>query len=337
MKIKSTFLLSAALLLLAGGASFLQAQQPPPQPPQGAPPAPNTQEQRRAFSIFVDGDSFLGVYPEEINRENMSRYNLQREPRGVGVREVTANSPAARAGLKADDVIVRFNGEDVTSVRKLNRLISEVAPDHTVRLTIDRNGREQELSVTLSKRDNQTFAFNNPSAMNEMRRRIETIRERMSNQNNFTFAFGANRRIGASTTQLTKQLATYFGASGGGLLITSVNENSPAAKAGLKAGDIIMQVDAERIERTSDLWRAINRKNDGEISLTIIRDKSQRTVKLTPERNRPAGLPSPDGQSIGNFKIEMPNIDIQVPMPQIRIEVPQVNVKPFRFIHPPVL
>src|SRR5438105_9936810 len=104
----------------------------------------------QTFSFFVDG-AFLGVAGEDITKENMARYGM-REVRGVGVTQVIKDSPAEKAGLKKDDVILRFDGESVTSVRKLTRLVSEAAADQTVRLAISRGGAEQELSVTLSKR-----------------------------------------------------------------------------------------------------------------------------------------------------------------------------------------
>src|SRR5881396_3663154 len=75
-------------------------------------------------------------WPARTSRKkNMSRYGL-REVRGVGVTQVIKDSPAEKAGLKKDDVILRFDGESVTSVRKLTRLVSEAAADQTVRLTI---------------------------------------------------------------------------------------------------------------------------------------------------------------------------------------------------------
>src|SRR5437762_8680246 len=104
----------------------------------------------RNFSFFLDGGAFLGVGTEDISKENMAHYGM-REVRGVGVTEVSKDSPAEKAGLRKDDVIVRFDGESVTSVRKLTRLINESSPDQNVRITISRGGAEQELSATLAK------------------------------------------------------------------------------------------------------------------------------------------------------------------------------------------
>jgi membrane-associated protease RseP (regulator of RpoE activity) len=73
-------------------------------------------------------------------------------------------------------------------------------------------------------------------------------------------------------------------------LINSVAENSAAAKAGLKAGDVIVEVDGKAVAGNLDLTRAINEKKEGEITLTIIRNKNRQTVRLTPEKAKDNGL-----------------------------------------------
>src|SRR5437763_1303958 len=83
-----------------------------------------------AWSFNADG-GYLGVQTREVNKDNFATYGL-REVRGVAVEKVMENSPAAAAGILDNDVIVRLNGEDITSARKLTRLISEIAPDHEV-------------------------------------------------------------------------------------------------------------------------------------------------------------------------------------------------------------
>lgn len=82
-----------------------------------------------------------------MTRDNYGKFGLS-SVRGVVVDKVMDSSPAAAAGLQAGDVILRFNGEELTGTRKLSRLVSEAAPDHRVTLTILRGGREQELTAT---------------------------------------------------------------------------------------------------------------------------------------------------------------------------------------------
>ncbi len=189
------------------------------------------------------GGGYLGVQTEEITKENFAKYGL-REVRGVGVGEVVKDSPAARAGLHTGDVIVRFGGEEVTSVNKLTRLINEVAPDHEAKITILRGGSsEQDLTATLGKRKSAQFqsGFDSqggfyPELM-PFPRVPQTPRVPLTpngaltpplppmsgfdGDNAFTFFNNAaSRQIGVGATPLTKQLGDYFGVAGGeGLLI----------------------------------------------------------------------------------------------------------------------
>src|SRR5689334_21329308 len=148
MKAKYSFSLLLALILAAGVAA---AQQPAP------PPTPPDEPSDQTFSFFLDGGSFLGIYAENISRENMGRYHMS-QVRGVGVTQVVKDSPAEKAGLRKDDVILRIDGENVSSVRKLNRVVSELAPDQSVRVSFSRGGAEQEVTATVAKRSNQSFA-----------------------------------------------------------------------------------------------------------------------------------------------------------------------------------
>ena len=318
MSIRSVFCFLVSLLLTGVIAAAQQTAPPTPAPMPGEPFG-------QAFSLFMDGGSFLGVYAEDINRENMSRYGL-REARGAGITRIVKDSPAEKAGLRKDDVILRFDNESVTSVRKLNRLVSEVAPDQTVRITVSRGGSEQEVSVTMGKRENQftTFRdFEGKIATPEGKWRIEGLEGFGTGKDGFTFAFGNNRRIGVSTTTLTKQLADYFGVTEG-VLVTSVTDDSPAAKAGIKAGDVITGVDGEKVDSAGDLARAINKKKEGDVTLTIVRDKSQRSIRVTPKEGA-ATLVHPGTVSQGGRTIVVPRIQIPA-IPEVNIMIPQIEL-----------
>jgi serine protease Do len=279
----------------------------------------------RDFTFFFAGGTYLGVHAEDVTKENMGRYNM-REVRGVGVTEVVKDSPAEKAGVRKDDVIVGFNGEPVTSSRKLSRLVSESSADQNVRLTISRGGAEQEVTATLAERKPAHRIFNG-EWNDEMRKKIEKDFPKIKD-GDFTLAWGSNRRIGVSTEPLTKQLAEYFGVSEG-ILITSVNENSPAAKAGLKAGDVITAVDGEKVDSPGDVSRVINKKQDGPVTLTIVRDRSTQTFTVTPEKPAPGSgadirivVPPITFPSIPPVNINVPNI--VVPAPAINVTVPRV-------------
>jgi serine protease Do len=334
-------------LLLTGGIAL--AQQAAPAPPAGAPMMPGAPgvpgEAPQAFSFFLEGGSFLGVYAEDVNRGNMARYGM-REARGVGITQVVKDSPAEKAGLKKDDVIVRFEGDSVTSVRKLNRLVSEVAPDQTVKLGISRGGGEQEVAVTIGKRNDsmnamEHFNFKGLDKLEGLDKlqgldRLQELEKMMPpganvwkwegqgpGKDGMVFAFGNHRRIGVSTMQLTKQLADYFGIGDGkGVLVTSVADDSPAAKAGLKAGDVITAIDGEKVEGAGDLARGINKKKDGDVTLTVIRNKNQRTINVTPNE---APTPQPGVVGQGGRTIVIPRVELGE-IPEMNIQIPRIEL-----------
>jgi serine protease Do len=324
MTLKHVLCLAVSLLLTGG---FVLAQQP------STPSTPQSwrDEPFGSFSLLVDGGGFLGVYAEEISKDNMGQYDL-RDARGVGITEVVKDSPAEKAGLRKGDVIVRFDNEAVTSIRKLNRLVSEVAPDHAVNVVISRGGTEQEVSVTIGKRTGYEDAFKTLT-FPRGNFRIEGPKD------GFVYAFGARRRIGISTTSLTRQLADYFGVTDGkGVLVTSVEADSSAAKAGIKAGDVITAVDGEKIEGSGDLSRAINKQKQGDVTLTIVRDKRQQTIKVTPKEGsstliqpgtpqatRRIVIPRIELPSIPAINVAVPQIDLPV-IPEIDVVVPKVKV-----------
>ncbi len=301
--------------------------------------------------IFEDGGSYLGVQTQEITKENFSKFGLS-SVRGVAVEKVMDDSPAKQAGLQDGDVIVRFNGEEVSSYRKLTRLISETAPDHQAKLTVVRGGNEREITVTMGKRQIPKFEMGNfemaVPAIPRMPESDEKITKmRMikpgevprtgefaiypptfngdvlvwqGEKDGANFVFGSTRQIGVGVSDLTKQLGNYFGvADGKGVLINNVNENSPAAKAGLKAGDVIVEVEGKAVSNTMELIRGISEKKEGEVTLTILRDRNRQTVKVTPEKMK-------EGDS--TFRtFGQPNGAVA---PQVRVTAPTRTVAPAR-------
>lgn len=342
MKAKYSVSLLGAIVL-AAGVAFAQQPTPPP-------PSPPDEPSDQTFSFFISGEGFLGVYAENISRENMTRYHLN-QVRGVGVTQIVKDSPAEKAGLRKDDVILRIDGENVSSVRKLNRLVSEMAPDQSVRVTFSRGGAEQEVTATIGKRSNQSFAgdflrggkvwkFEGPDLKDFKWEGPPFDKGDLVNPGDLSMFLNNSRRIGVSTMSLTKQLADYFGiADGKGVLVTSVSDDGPAAKAGLRAGDVITAVDGEAVDSPGDISRVINGKKEGDVTLTIVRNKSQQTIRVTPREgggfSRTIGQPQV-GRRIVIPRIDFPDIDIEMPrvvvpaisIPSININLPRIRVTP---------
>ena len=321
---------SLAFILIAAAAAATYAQTA----------VPRTGGESRVFSFAFDG-SYLGVETAEITKENFGKYGL-REVRGVAVEKVVDGSPAQAAGLQAGDVIVKFNGENVTSVRKLTRLVADVAPDHQANITAVRNGTERELTATLAKRpapkfEDGAFALGTTrpgllrlpdiqggSALPPMTSipRIEGFPPADGDGNVFTYRAFSSRQIGINVSPLTKQLAAHFGVENG-VLVNTVRENSPAAKAGLKAGDIIVEAEGNTVKGDLDLIRAIGGKKDGDVQLTIVRDRSRQTLRVTPEAAKGfSGFDVPDVPSPMNLVAPSPPNAPAAPMPLNELLVP---------------
>jgi len=279
-------ILKSLAFVLIGFVVVIDAQTPVPMP----------RGEARAFPMIFDGNGgYLGVQTEEVTKENFTKYGLS-EVRGVAIEKVAEGSPAEKAGLQIGDVIVRLNNEDVTSIRKLSRLLGEVSPDHQAKLTVVRGGSEREIIATLGKRPMPPLeegGFRMAVPRGEIRpfppsgdmppmRSIPMMRGTPGVEAP-GLRFGApGRRIGISVTTLSKQLSEHFGVTGG-VLINEVRIDSPAAKAGLKAGDIVVEINDKELKSEGELIWAINEKEDGDVDLTIVRNRTRQTLRVTPE------------------------------------------------------
>ncbi|HTG14812.1 MAG TPA: PDZ domain-containing protein, partial [Blastocatellia bacterium] len=184
------------------------------------------QESDRPRRVDAPKASFLGVDLQEVSRESAQRLKLKAE-RGAIIEEVTPESSAAKAGLKKDDVILKWNGEPVESAGELHRRIRETPAGRTVRLGMIRDGIESETTVTLGERSEYAKRFKvtpvTPAVSVDLDRLPREARVRI----------GERYRMGLSLQGMSPQLAEYFGLAGrNGALVLYVYPDSPAAKAG---------------------------------------------------------------------------------------------------------
>jgi serine protease Do len=246
---------------------------------------------RRAFRI-AGGGSHLGVNLSDLGREDRTRLKLSDE-RGALVKDVQPDTPAAKAGLKADDVIVRFDGETVRSAAQLSRLVRETPAGRPVAIEVSRGGAIQRLSASLD----EGHRFNILGDDGDMHIEVPPIppmpaippvppiepymREGMDRlrQNFFIERRG---RLGITYQELSGQLAGYFKVAEGSLLVSDVSADSPAEKAGLKAGDIIVQVDGHAVSHGQDLREHVAKAEPGsQLTLGVQREGKPLDVKVT--------------------------------------------------------
>jgi serine protease Do len=220
--------------------------------------------------------SHIGASARDLEPADAERAKAQG---GAVLESVVPDGPAAKAGMQAGDVIIEFDGERVRSARHFGRLVRETRPDLSVKATVMRAGRRSELSVTPTDVPAQG-AF----IQERVDRQMKELAERLSRIDRYG-AFRGRSRLGASVQELTPQLASYFGADAG-VLVESVSDDSPAARAGLRAGDVITTVNGNPVRTRVDLMRELANQA-GTVTIGIVRDKKSSTVSATLEQLRP--------------------------------------------------
>ena len=266
-----------------------------------------------ALELGTGEGGYLGVYLEEVTPDRAKELNLKEE-RGAIVMKVVTDSPADKSGLKENDVIVSFNGRRVDSVRELQRLLNETPADRSVQIEVIRAGSRQVLATTLAKRSLQSFKMfgpgfdekftkQNEEAMKRAQESFKKSEEAFKQEKwdtlprdfgDFTFvnpgefSFFGGTRLGISAESLTDQLAEFFGVKDGkGVLVAAVEENGSAAKAGIKAGDVIIGVDNEKVDSVRALVKALSSKTEGAVAVKIIRNRVEQTINVTIEKREP--------------------------------------------------
>jgi serine protease Do len=252
----------------------------------------------RALEVLTGG-SRIGVSIRDI--EDGDGKTPKGVSAGVLVDDVSTDSPAEKAGIRKGDVIVEFDGERVRSARQLTRLVQETAPGRTVSATLQREGQRTTVSVT--PRDDSSFSLRGLGDFGdwggEFRYRVAprvpeppTPPSGPTPPNppsppmgwDFDGMLGRAGRLGISIDSVSPQLAEYFGTKNG-VLVTSVSDDSVAAKAGLKAGDVITSFNGTTVSEPQDLRRRIQNLDDGdEFTVAVMRDKKALTLKGKAER-----------------------------------------------------
>ena len=282
--------------------------------------------------VSVGGDGpRLGIEIHDVTKEDVAALKLPAQ-QGVIVASVTKDSAAEKAGLRAGDALVAYDGETVRSAAQLTRLVTETAHGRTVKIAVVREGRRVEIEATpLEPAGGMvTFRENRDRIRGDMQRQLQELDERKTQQlrdlrdqlrqyrlqqrmpapngdalrfrmegpltgENFQWFGGegpvemlagpARGRLGVTVQELTPELAAYFGVKDG-VLVASVAADSPAAKAGIKAGDVITTVDDKPVPSAGELVSLLSAKT-GEVPIGLTRDKKPLSLKATIEAPKP--------------------------------------------------
>jgi serine protease Do len=229
---------------------------------------------------------WLGVGLGEVTPERARALKL-RDDSGVEVTHVEENSPASKAGLKVNDVILEVNGQKVDDDSQFARTIGETSPSTKVNLTIWRNGTKQNISTTLEARPAQYFTFNGPGGAWVAPMPPEPPMG--WDGGSFPVLPGQAPRVGFEGETLTPQLAAYFGVREG-VLVRTVSPRTPAEKAGLKAGDVITKVSGTPVSSPREISGLV-RASRKTVTFTVMRDHKEVTLNVEIAEDR---VPAPE-------------------------------------------
>ena len=249
------------------------------------PPEP---ERRR---VQIDGfGGTIGASVRDVSAEEAKSAKLS-AAEGAYVTRVEPDGVAAKAGLASGDIIVEFDGERVRSARQLSRLVRESPEGRAVRGVYVRDGTRRTAELT----PQSDRAWVSLPDFSQLERQMRDLSQRFEFDYNGPggrgwggWVGGMRSRFGVSLTPVGDQLAAYFGVERGAL-VSSVETDSPAARAGLKAGDVITSMNGRTVADVSDVLEEVRRSDGGaSIAITVMRDKKELKLTATmPERERP--------------------------------------------------
>jgi len=246
--------------------------------------------------------SWIGIQIKDLSSDIAEKNNLKNN-NGVLITGVEKNSPAEKAGLNENDIILEFNGKEVKNSDELINLIRKEKPGENVKLLILRDKNKKSFTITLEEKPKNKFF-----------------------EGNFPFVFNWNKpKLGLQLFELNPELGEYFQSpTKKGMLVKKVLKDSPAEKAGIKPGDVIIGIGKESVEDLHDITSSLKYYNKGDkVELTIIRKGEQIKIPIeiteaqTIEDSNKMYFYDGDGN---NFQIDLKGLENSIKLfgPQIK-------------------
>lgn len=196
---------------------------------------------------------WLGVMIQHITPDLQDKLDLK-DQRGALVADVTAGGPAEKAGIRRGDVIVSFDGKEVREMNELPMMVGSTPVGKEVDVEVIRAGRKKTIEVKLGRLDEEGEEFEPAESRTD---------------------------LGMSVEEITPELARHFNLTEEeGLVVVRVHSDSSAAEAGLRSGDVIMEIDQRVVRNLSDYHEAISGYGKGETILFLVQ-RGGNTLFLT--------------------------------------------------------
>jgi len=245
---------------------------------------------------------YLGVDIRDVTEDQVAALKLK-EARGAEIVSVDHDGPGFKAGLQLHDVILQMNGQNIEGEEQLRRMLRETPAGRQVTFVVSRDGQMHAITTQLANREEverkaweQRYIVPEPEDASSVYIHAGNGFLKAAPSAPATGPAGpamivSSTYTGASLEMMSPQLAEYFGVQGSsGLLVRSVDANSPAASAGMKAGDVVVRVNAQSVASGADWVRTIYSSRGRPIRVVVIRDRKQQTLTLTPDEKKRSSL-----------------------------------------------
>jgi serine protease Do len=247
---------------------------------------------------------YLGVSVRDIAPDQMAVLKLK-EARGAEIVLVDHDAPAGKAGLREHDVILQLNGQAILGEDQLRRLLHDCQPGKTIVLIVSHDGQLRTVSAQMAVSQEEVERQAWEQHITVPVPADDTASDYTAAPASPAPAVRGNSFIGtllmspsytgAMLEKMSPQLAGYFGVTGGaGLLVRSVEPNSPAALSGMQAGDVVLKADSRPVANTNDWSKAIKNSHGHALTVVVLREKKEQTLTLTPDGKKRSSLDRPD-------------------------------------------
>ena len=253
---------------------------------------------------------YLGVGLRDIAVDEVGQLKLK-DAHGAVIVVVDHDAPAGKAGLRERDVILQLNGQLIESESQLHRMLHDSPPGKTVVLLISRDGQQMTVTAQMANQEQverqaweqhiivpvpQDPAPAPDTADSGFSSGSSAPAPPMRGGNSFIGTILMSPSYtGVMLEPMSKQLAQFFGVpNGAGLLVRSIVANSPAEQAGMRAGDVVLRADAKPIATPADWAKAIKNSHGQPLAVTVLRDKKEQTLTLTPDAKKRSSLEQPE-------------------------------------------
>lgn len=273
---------------------------------------------------WTGSHGYLGVNFRDLSEEQVGVLQLK-EARGAEVTQVDHDGPACKIGIREHDVILQLNGQAIEGAEQLRRMLHEIPAGRTVVVVFSRDGQQQTVNTQLANREaleRQAWDQHIPVPLPDQPAATTSPRPDRADRGQAPASGGlgffggrppsaaslgpraTDRNLigtvlppaytGAALETLGPQLAEYFGAAAGsGLLVRSIEPNSPASTAGLKAGDVVVRVNQVVVASGSDWMRLMHESKGRPVQVTILREKKEQVISLTPDAKHRSSVALP--------------------------------------------